>query len=169
MKWLPFFLFLIPGLVLAYADIKYRVLPDFITLPLIGVGLIYNLVLLYRGNLMLGLNGLSGGAFVCLLFLILSVFTKGGDIGGGDIKLSIALGFWMGFTWIVFIIMAAAISALVFVGIRQLLSKWIYWPLAPGQLDTSSPYPIPFGVFLVIVTVIILVPVYHGFIIGGNL
>jgi prepilin peptidase CpaA len=127
-------------LVGAYLDLRKATLPKWLTLGLLAVGVVFNLVRgawlgssggemdllgwhLPTGNLWLSMLGgflfslvgflLTAGLFV--LFWILQL-TR-----GGDVKLFAALGAWVGFKYVLFI-MLASVPVMVVLLIIQLLT-----------------------------------------------
>lgn len=80
----------------AVYDWKYRILPDYISLPIIVLGLI---VALLQDNYSIYLIGFGMG------FSILMAMALIGNTGGGDIKLAGALGITFGYPIIVVILL----------------------------------------------------------------
>lgn len=85
--------------VAAYQDLRRMVVPKWITLPTLALGLLFNLV---RGVWLTGdgwglldgvLVSLGGFAAGFVLFLLMYVL---GTCGGGDVKLFAAVGAWVG-------------------------------------------------------------------------
>lgn len=96
---------LIPGLFLAYTDYKERMLYNKIVIPIFLAGLMYAI---YIGNIA---NALLGAGLVFAIFLFVGLIW--GGIGGGDIKLSAALGIWFGFPAIFYIVIIASLLGLI--------------------------------------------------------
>lgn len=123
--------------VISGIDYHYQIIPDTLVLAIfvVGIGLkLANLLsygqALYILNSLLGL--LIGGGFL----LIVAIVSRGG-MGGGDIKLMAALGFWIGWKYAI---------------LSLLLSFIIGGILSLGLLITkvkSRGEFIPFGPFLV--------------------
>jgi len=99
---------------LALIDVRTRLLPDALTLPLLWTGL--GLALLGRGLVMLP-EALAATmiAYVSLwlltwLFLIL----RGRDgMGGGDVKLLAAIGAWIGWPDVLFVLLCASVTGIL--------------------------------------------------------
>lgn len=64
-----------------------------------------------------------GFAVVSLLFLIISVITKGKGMGGGDIKLMATLGLLLGWEKILLVMILGSILGSVIHGVRMLVEK----------------------------------------------
>lgn len=146
-------LFSLIGIYISYTDIKYRIIPDLVTIPLIVTGILYNLYLAYVGNLYIALLGLSGGIFAYFsLYLIAFILSKKGNerpLGGGDAKLYVALGFWLGLLAIPIIIFLSSLLAVIFTFLRSFLSRWVYW-----SARSVYEYPIPLGPYIFLASLI---------------
>jgi leader peptidase (prepilin peptidase)/N-methyltransferase len=105
--------------VLLATDLDQRLLPDLLTLPLVGyaaVALVLGFSPLLRG-LELGLaSGVAAGIGAPVLLLI-SDRLLGGDLGGGDVKLAAAVGLWTGVTRFLtgFLVASVVFAALLIV------------------------------------------------------
>lgn len=100
-------------LVLAWIDADTQLLPDCLTLPLLWLGLVFNL-LSGQVSLEAALWGAIGG--YGLLWLVNAVFKqlRGKDgLGGGDAKLLAALGAWLGVAALPGLIFGAALLAVI--------------------------------------------------------
>lgn len=111
--------------VATWCDWKKRIIPDWLTLPLIGVAVLYQL---FFGNV---LNSLLSGIFVFAILLGLAVVLKGG-IGGGDIKLFTFLATALGFPMIGTLMMLSFLFAVLYGKLTS--QKEI--PLAPFILSS---------------------------------
>ena len=99
---------------LAAVDLRHMLLPDFLTLPLIGFGLAANWVL-QPANLTADILGaVAGFGGVVLLRFIYEKLRGREGMGLGDAKLLAAAGAWTSWTGLSSILAIAAISALVF-------------------------------------------------------
>jgi len=99
---------LIAGSAGAYIDFKTGYIYDWITLPLIGTGLLFNLVE----------QEFVGIGIAALVFVIGYVLYYAGKIGGGDVKLytgiAMALPFFNGGIFILQVVILSALTAIIF-------------------------------------------------------
>lgn len=127
-------------LVIFVTDLKYRIIPDYVLLPLTAVSLILHLVFHPAAILTYFLSGF----IIFLLFLLLVIITRGKGMGLGDVKYAFFMGFLLGSPGIIIafylaFLTGAGISLILIIASRKKIK------------DT-----IPFGPFLVIATVITL-------------
>jgi len=86
-QWAVLYLFLLP---LFFIDLERKLLPDALTIPGIVIGLGFQIA---RGNYWQALLGAAIGGG---LFLLIYLLWKGG-MGGGDIKLALMAGAFLGY------------------------------------------------------------------------
>jgi len=125
-------------LYLGYVDLRSFRLPDFITLPLIIVGLLFNFL---SPSSFVDITDSIAGALIgygslWLLNCLYRLAKRQDGIGMGDAKLLAALGAWLGWAALPSILLIASISGFIG-GIIYL--KW---------RQKSSHHPFPFGPFL---------------------
>jgi prepilin signal peptidase PulO-like enzyme (type II secretory pathway) len=115
-------------------------LPDKFTIPAMIVALLLNLLFAFVSPLLM----LSGALILGGFFWIQYVLSKGTWVGGGDIRLGVLMGFMLGL-WqgLVALFLAYVIGAIVAVIL-----------LITGKADRKTQ--LPFGVFLTLGTVIML-------------
>lgn len=146
MQWPPFFpdpyfgwtfyaVLVAFTLVGAYLDLRRAILPKWLTLSLLAVGVVFNIVRgawlaslgaqlwwLPSGNPWLG--ALDGFLFSLVGFLSITalfvVFWFMKLCGGGDVKLFAALGAWIGFTYALFVMLGSVAVMVVLLFIRLL-------------------------------------------------
>jgi leader peptidase (prepilin peptidase)/N-methyltransferase len=121
---------------LSYIDLKFLLLPDTITLPLLWFGLLWNSTRYGLPTLESAVWGAAFGYF--LLWSANSLFRflrKRDGMGYGDFKLIAALGAWGGWEGIQFILVTSPI-----IGI-------IYWLIFRKRLTDGL---IPFGPMLIL-------------------
>lgn len=106
-------------------DWKHRIIPDWLTLPLIGFALMYHLIF---GNF---LHSILASGLIFTLMVGLALVMKGG-IGGGDIKLFSFLAAALGFPLIGSLIMLSFFSAILYGKITNRREV----PLAPFILSS---------------------------------
>lgn len=129
----------VPLLVLLATDLDQRILPDLVTLPLI----LFAAVLLIAGwspalaDKDLGrISGIAAG-IVAPVLLLVSDRVIGGDLGMGDVKLSISLGLLFGLSALFYGLLLASVGfAVVLVGL-----------MAVRKLGLKSA--VPFGPVLI--------------------
>ena len=114
-------------LTMAFIDWEKGWLPDVLTVPLIGVGLLYSVV---NASGLIGVSPTDAivGAFVG--YLVFSAINFGYKLwrgepgmGGGDVKLAAAIGAWFGWVMLPVVVFAATVVATVFaiflIGLRR--------------------------------------------------
>lgn len=147
-------------LVISYIDLDHQIIPDVITLPGIGVGVLAAVTVLPLGFLdsVLGLL-LGGGVLFGLAWISPYLFGKEG-MGGGDIKLLAMIGAFLGWKPVVLTMLIGAIVGAL-VGVTLIAFKVL----------RRDQY-LPFGPFLALGAIISmffheeLFSWYVGFIIG---
>lgn len=121
---------------LAFIDLETQYLPDNLTLPLLWLGLLVNL---NNGFVPLSqaiIGAMTGYLSLWLVFHGFRLITGKEGMGYGDFKLFAALGAWLGWQQLPFIILAASlIGALT--GLAMILMR-----------GHDRRVPIPFGPFL---------------------
>lgn len=117
-------------------DMDHKILPDVLTLGLLWLGLIANSFELFTS-----LNSAMWGAVIGYMSLwtvywIFKLITKKEGMGFGDFKLLAALGAWLGYEYILMIILLSSVVGAV-VGIAGILIQ-----------GRDKDIPIPFGPYL---------------------
>ena len=124
-------------IVLSAIDFQKGLLPDWLTFPLIGLGLVQNWV---TGNEMWPF--ILGGAVGYLVLYLLSQawvrFRGELGMGLGDAKLLAASGTWLGMLMLPMVLLIASVTGLIYVFFLRVVSR------AP----LKSRSAIPFGPFL---------------------
>lgn len=126
-------------LALIVIDYRHYVLPDYLTLPLIPLGMLTS----WLADPYDGLKGSVIGAAVGLVFIVglrffYGVVRKREGIGLGDAKLLAAAGAWVTLGGLPSVILLSALSAIVFAVGRAMATK----------ARLSGALRIPFGPFL---------------------
>jgi len=121
------------SLVITQIDLEHYLIPNSLVITCLAVGIVYHFVN-QDVTLLNRLIGLAAGFGVPFF---LAGLGKGG-MGGGDIKLMAAAGFWLGFPGVLYALFAGALAGSVF-GLILILS---------GRKKRKDP--IPFGPFLVL-------------------
>lgn len=129
-------------LALSWIDIKKFRLPDYLTLPLAGLGLVQAYLAGFFGP---ALIGMAAGYLVFVAIEIIFKYIRQKDgLGRGDAKLLAAGGAWVGWMYLPFIVLIASglgLVAALFPSIRK-------------KTDTGH---IPFGPFLALAIFIVWV------------
>ncbi len=148
--WKLLFLFYLDFalVVIFFIDLEFRIIPDWFTLPGIGLGMAYAFLNPQIGwqNGLIGL--LVGGGGFLLLAYAGEFFFKKESMGGGDIKMAAMLGAFLGWQKLLLVFFLASLAAvLTFLVIRLFKPK------------SLTDRLIPFGPFLVFAA---LVAYYWG-------
>jgi len=109
-KGIFLFSFIAALIVVIFIDIDYRIIPDGITIP--GIGICF-LAAVIMGELswaasLLGI--VAGGGSLYLVAVAYKAFTGIDGMGGGDIKLLAMIGAWCGWKGVVFIILVSSVA-----------------------------------------------------------
>ncbi len=125
-------------LVVFFIDLDHQVIPNRLVIVLLVLALAVQVFrpVLPWGNALLGM--LAGGG----LLLLLAVVSRGG-MGGGDVKLMAALGFWYGWQQTLLLLFVAFVAG----GLTGIFL------LAAGIKKRKDP--VPFGPFLVMAAVVV--------------
>jgi leader peptidase (prepilin peptidase)/N-methyltransferase len=121
---------------LTFIDADHQLLPDSITLPLLWLGLIFNLFNVYTDINSAVIGAIAGYLALWLVYHAFRLVTGKEGMGYGDFKLLAALGAWMGWQALpMIILLSSLVGALV--GISLILLK-----------QQHRDNPIPFGPYL---------------------
>ncbi len=104
-------------LALCWSDCKYRRLPNYLTLGMMAVVLIWRLG---YGGLPLFLDGLYGG-LACALFLLIPFLLRGA--GGGDLKMLSAVGCMVGLRRIPMLLFCTSAAGFVMAVVMLIAGK----------------------------------------------
>ena len=123
-------------LALTFIDFDTQLLPDSITLPLLWLGLLFNLWGVFAPLSEAVIDAMAGYLSLWSIYWLFRLATGKEGMGYGDFKLFAALGAWFGWPALVpIILMASVIGAVVGIGIKLI-----------GQLRDGGY--VPFGPFL---------------------
>ena len=130
---------------LALYDFKYMLLPNGLVIFVTICSMLFVLFGGYCGNLSIS-SSLYGGLALGGFFVVLWWASKGKWIGGGDVKLSFALGLLSGgvLASMLLLLLSSLLGTLY--GLPQLLSKGKH----------SKKHVIPYGPFLIISAIVIV-------------
>ncbi|PRP70955.1 hypothetical protein BUE93_09275 [Chromobacterium amazonense] len=94
---------------LAFIDLDTKFLPDDLTLPLLWMGLLFNLFFNQISLVDSVLGAVCGYLALWLFFHFFKLFTGKESFGYGDFKLLAALGAWLGWSMLPFVIILSSI------------------------------------------------------------
>ena len=117
-------------------DFDHHLLPDDITLPLLWLGLAFNLAGTFTSLDSAVIGAISGYGILWGVFHAFRLLTGKHGMGYGDFKLTAALGAWLGWQMIPIIILAASLTGTI-IGVALILL---------GQHQREKP--LPFGPYL---------------------
>ncbi len=134
--FLSLFAFAAAMIVITFIDLDHRIIPDVISLPGIGIGLLLSFLLpmIPVKDSLIGI--IAGGGTLFAVAYIYEAVTKREGMGGGDVKLLAMIGAWLGWKAILFTLFFASLSGTFIGGGVMLLRK------------QGRHYAIPFGPFL---------------------
>ena len=138
--WQGFGALVLTGFLVALAgiDVRTQLLPDSLTLPLMWLGLIASLDVLYMPAKPALLGAIVGYASLWTVWWLFKQATGKEGMGHGDFKLLAALGAWCGLNGLLPIILLSAVAGAIIGSIM----------LAVQGRDRATP--IPFGPYLAI-------------------
>jgi len=140
--WLAF---VVAFVALAVYDLRWFVLPDRIVLPVCVLAVVEVVVVaLWHRSWMDVWQPAAGMAIIFGLFWGLFQVSKGGWIGGGDVKLAFALG----------LLAATPLKALLLLFLASLLGTLVSLP-ALGKGKRALRAQVPFGPYLLLATFIV--------------
>lgn len=122
---------------IAYIDLNHKVIPDLLTLPLMGGVLLFKL---WQGDLVNALIGLLVGGGI--LGLVAWIYPQG--MGWGDVKLLASVGALLGWEKTCYVLVLGCLLGLLMVIPLILLKK----------MERKQQFP--FGPFLVLATLVII-------------
>ena len=143
-SFLFYFAFIAALIVITVIDLYHQIIPDVISLPGIGVGLLASLLVheITFWNSLIGIL-LGGGSLFLVATLYQWLFKREG-MGGGDVKLLAMIGAFLGWKAVILtILLSSLIGSITGIFIMVLKGK-------------DSKYAIPFGPFLSLGAVISL-------------
>jgi leader peptidase (prepilin peptidase)/N-methyltransferase len=123
---------------LTFIDFDTQLLPDDITLPLLWLGLVFNLNTGFTDIKSAILGAVAGYLALWFIYWLFKFMTGKEGMGYGDFKLLAAIGAWFGWQLLPAVIfLASLLGATVGVGLIFLMKR-------------GSETPMPFGPFLAI-------------------
>ncbi|MCL6613019.1 MAG: prepilin peptidase [Firmicutes bacterium] len=143
LSFLAFALYAALAIAIAGIDLGWMIVPDVLSLPGLGVGLVFGLL---RGSFPEALIGaLAGGGFMLIVYFAVLFLLKKEGLGLGDAKLLAMVGAFLGWQGALFaIFLASLLGSVVGLGLMALRR------LRPGQ-------PMPFGPYIALAGFILMV------------
>lgn len=144
LSYLFYFAFVAALIVITVIDLYHQIIPDGISLPGIGVGLLTSLIIpqITFFNSLMGIL-LGGGSLFLVATLYEWIFKREG-MGGGDVKLLAMIGAFLGWKAVILTILLSSLIGSI-TGILMMILK-----------GKDFKYAIPFGPFLSLGAVIAL-------------
>jgi leader peptidase (prepilin peptidase)/N-methyltransferase len=142
--YLVYFAFIAALIVIAVIDLYHQIIPDVISLPGIGVGLLTSIIIpqITFFDSLIGI--LIGGGSLFLVATLYQWLFKREGMGGGDIKLLAMIGAFLGWKAVILTILSSSLIGSI-TGITIMVLK-----------GKDFKYAIPFGPFLSLGAVIAL-------------
>lgn len=132
-------------IVIFFIDLKHRIIPDVVTLPGIALGFFFSLFVKSPSvvNSLIGI--LAGGVLFYLAAVLGELLFKKESMGGGDIKLAMMLGAFLGWQKIFLVFLISAVLGAMVGGIALFFSK-----------EVKETKMIPFGPFLALGSILVM-------------
>lgn len=116
---------------LFFIDLKTQLLPDELTLPLLWIGLIFNIKGTFVPLETALIGAIAGYMSLWLIFWLYKLLTGKEGMGYGDFKLFGAIGAWVGWQFLPFVILFGCILTLAVAIILRITTK----------RDLNEPFP----------------------------
>ncbi len=144
LSYLFYFCFVAALIAITVIDLYHQIIPDVISLPGIGVGLLGSLALPEHTFFDSLIGGIVGGGSLFLVAVLYRWVAKREGMGGGDVKLLAMIGAFLGWKAVILtILLSSLIGSIAGIGIMLLKGK-------------DFKYASPFGPFLSLGAVISL-------------
>jgi leader peptidase (prepilin peptidase)/N-methyltransferase len=136
LSYLFYFSFVAALIVITGIDLYHQIIPDVISLPGIGVGLLASLVIPQINFLDSLIGALLGGGSLFIVATLYQWLFKREGMGGGDVKLLAMIGAFLGWKAVILTILLSSLIGSI-TGMIMMVSK-----------GKDFKYAIPFGPFL---------------------
>jgi leader peptidase (prepilin peptidase)/N-methyltransferase len=121
-EYLVYFLFLSALIIITIIDLYHQIIPDGISLPGIGIGLLASLVLPHLTFLNSLTGVLLGGGSLFLVATLYQWLFKREGMGGGDVKLLAMVGAFLGWKAVILTILFSSfigsITGIIFIAVK---------------------------------------------------
>lgn len=130
------FIFVWMLIALAFIDLDTSLLPDSLTLPLLWIGLIFNIAASFTTLSEAVIGAIAGYLILWSIFWLFKLATGKEGMGYGDFKLLAAIGAWLGWELLpVTLLLSSVVGAIVGIALIVLIKH-------------DRRVPIPFGPYL---------------------
>ncbi|MGB7063329.1 MAG: prepilin peptidase [Candidatus Zixiibacteriota bacterium] len=126
-----------------FIDLKHRIIPDVLTLPGVILGFLLSFLVDSPSVLNSALGAIAGGVIFYLAAVLGEALFKKESMGGGDIKLAMLLGAFLGWKSVILVFFLSAFFGTLIGGAALFFSKQV-----------KETRTIPFGPFLALGAVI---------------
>ena len=126
-----------------FIDLKHRIIPDVLTLPGVILGFLLSFLVDSPSVLNSALGAIAGGAIFYLAAVLGEALFKKESMGGGDIKLAMVLGAFLGWKNLILVFFLSAFFGTLIGGVALFFSRQV-----------KKTRTIPFGPFLALAAVI---------------
>lgn len=123
---------------LAFIDLDTQLLPDDITLPLLWCGLLLNVFGTFTDLKSAVIGAAAGYLLLWSVYWLFKLATRKEGMGYGDFKLLAAIGAWLGWQSLPFVVLASSVAG-ASIGIALMIAR-----------GHARNVPIPFGPYLAI-------------------
>lgn len=104
---------------LTFIDADTQILPDWLTLPLVWLGLLFNLITDFVPLSRSVIGAVAGYMSLWLLYKIFKLVTGKEGMGYGDFKLLSAIGAWLGVAVLPIVVLVASLVGIIVALIKQ--------------------------------------------------
>lgn len=109
--------------VLAIHDLRFWLLPNVLTWPLLALGLAYHLIMPFGAPLASAIGAIVGYALVAAINTVYRKRQGRDGMGYGDAKLLAGAGAWLGWWGLPGVLLIASFTALVHIGVKSLVFR----------------------------------------------
>ena len=126
-------------IVQTYIDLKYQIIPDEITWPMLWFGILVNVFGIFAGFKAAMFGAICGYFSLWLIYWAFYIVTKKEGLGYGDFKLLAMLGAWLGWQMLpLIILLSTVLGSIVGIGAIIFTNKKFYSRIPFGPFLASS-------------------------------